>query len=340
MDEQSPRRMQLHPSLSGFLSLLAVALVALLFFAVVGTADAQYGMAAFCGIPFFVGFASALITSSRGLITFKQCAAGGLYAVAMVAAGVIIFRWEGFVCVLMAAPIVIPLVLLGSWAGYGVRRHYAEKKASGGVGGKLSVAVGMGFFPLLLSKEIVEPPQFAEHIETTEMVINGSPEQIWPLVCGLDKLPPPTEILFRAGIAYPTEILCPQPTLGGNRICRLSTGDMPERIAIFEPNRRFVFDVLSTPPTMKETSPYGELKTRHLKGYYLCRRGEFDLIPMGKGRTKLVGTSWYANRIAPDIYWAFWTQTIVEQVHVRVMSEIKRRAEKESNDSGRTTSYR
>ena len=165
-------------------------------------------------------------------------------------------------------------------------------------------------------------------MESTEITIHAAPEKVWPYVCSLGTLPAPHEVLFRAGIAHPIRIDLPQPWVGGKRFCRLSTGDMPEVVEVFEPNRRLVFRVLATPPTMKETSPYGEIRTAHLTGYYVCRRGEFKLERLENGDTQVIGTSWYASRIAPDPYWALWTEAIVDQVHRRVMYEIKRRAER------------
>jgi hypothetical protein len=110
-------------------------------------------------------------------------------------------------------------------------------------------------------------------------------------------------------------------------LCRLSTGDMPEVIDSFEPGRRLGFKVIESPACMVETSPYGQIQTKHLKGYFECRRGQFLLVPLPGNRTRLIGTTWYESRYAPDAYWTLWNDTIVEQVHQRVMREVKRRAE-------------
>lgn len=322
MDDKPSSKLNFHPFTSGFMGLLVVAAVGTALYYTAGSVGQQYGNAVFCGIPFFVGFLAALFTAAKDKLTYGRCAASAMWSIAIVSVAILCMSLEGIVCVLMAAPIVIPLALVGAWAGYGVRRYVANRRNQ-----QLSMAAGLGLFPLLLSQEVVQPPRFVEHIESTEIVINASPEKVWPYVCRIDRLPPPTEILFRVGIAYPLGVEMPILSARPKRLCRLSTGDMPEIVDRYEPYQRLGFQVLHTPASMKESGLFGEIRTGHLSGYYVSRRGEFELTPLPGGRTKLVGTSWYANRLAPDLYWSVWTQLVVDQVHRRVMNEIKLRAE-------------
>lgn len=112
------------------------------------------------------------------------------------------------------------------------------------------------------------------------------------------------------------------------RLCRLSTGDMPEVIEEVRANRYLRFRVLKTPASMRELNPFGEVNSPHLHGYYTSKKGEFRLTPLPGGRTLLEGSSRYECRIYPAIYWNLWTDTIVDRVHLSVMQEIRRRAER------------
>ena len=55
--------------------------------------------------------------------------------------------------------------------------------------------------------------------------------------------------------------------------------------------------------------------------------GEFKLEPLPGGRTKFTGTSCYSYSIYPAWYWGLYTDTVAEQIHMRMMEEIKRRVE-------------
>ncbi|MDR3689204.1 MAG: SRPBCC family protein [Fimbriimonas sp.] len=311
------------PAMGGFLGALGIALVGVVLYGLASKVDSQYGWAVFVGLPIVLGFACAWIVSPTGELTYRACAATTMWALLFTSLGLVCLAWEGIVCLLMAAPLEIPLALLGAGLGFAMRRGMGK-----GHDHRASVTLVVGMFPLLLSSEVAAPPGFVEHSESTTIVIDAPPEKVWPYVGSLENLPPAKEWLFRAGIAHPMRVDLPEPWVGGRRYCRLSTGDMPERVEVIEPNLRFAFRVLSTPEAMRETSPWGDIHPAHLKGYFESRRGEFDLERLSGGRTRLIGTSWYASRIAPDPYWSIWTSAIIEQVHQRVMREIKLRAER------------
>jgi hypothetical protein len=245
------------------------------------------------------------------------------WALAFTSIGLIVWRIEGLVCLAMAAPLAIPLSVLGAVGG-----HHLQLAIRNWRNRTVTVVMALGAVPVLLSGEAIRPLPANEHVESTELIIQAPPGVVWQYVGRLGKLPPPKELLFRLGIAYPTEVLLGAEGVGGQRICRLSTGDMPEIVSIWQPAKNLTFDVLMTPPSMKESNPFGEIHPQHLNDYFVCEKGEFRMEPLQGGRTKLIGTSWYRSRISPDFYWVLWTDSIVEAVHRRVMREIKARAEK------------
>jgi hypothetical protein len=282
-----------------------------------------YGYVIFGAIPVLLGYTSALIVAPKGdKITYPECAMSAMWTMFFAALAFLLLGVEGFICIAMAAPMAIPLALIGAALAYGSRRwvHSIQKK-------RASTFVVLGFLPLMLTADVANPTPFVHHVESSSIVIDAPPERIWPMICNLPSLPPPAELLFRNGIAYPISIETKKAKIGGLRTCRLSTGDMPEVIEVCDPGRRLEFKVLSTPPCMVETSPYGQVQTKHLKGYFECLRGQFLLERMPGNKSLLIGSTWYKSRYAPDIYWTLWNDTIVEEVHQRVMREIKRQAE-------------
>jgi len=90
--------------------------------------------------------------------------------------------------------------------------------------------------------------------------------------------------------------------VGAVRHCEFSTGPFVEPITRWEPGKRLSFDVASQPPPMQEWSPFKNVHPPHLDASLRSRRGEFRLIPLPGGRTRLEGSTWYELSIEPRVY--------------------------------------
>jgi hypothetical protein len=165
-----------------------------------------------------------------------------------------------------------------------------------------------------------EAPTSLRRVQTSKL-IDAAPEAIWPLLYNLPDLPESRFWMFRSGVAHPTAIRM----AGNTRYCLLTTGPMPERIIRADKNQCLEFEVLATPPTMKEVNPFVHASPKHLTGYFSCVRGRFDLERLPDGRTRVTGTSWYRCRFAPAWYWNLWTDTIVRHVHLEVLDAMAAR---------------
>jgi hypothetical protein len=88
------------------------------------------------------------------------------------------------------------------------------------------------------------------------------------------------------------------------------------------------FDVASHPPPLREWSPYSKVYAPHLDGYFRTERGEFRLIALPGGRTRLEGHSWYVLRMTPAPYWNMIADRILHDIHNRVLLHIKVTAER------------
>jgi hypothetical protein len=78
---------------------------------------------------------------------------------------------------------------------------------------------------------------------------------------------------------------------------------------------------------MTEWSPYAGLAPPHLAQSFRSRRGEFRLIALAGGRTRLEGRTWYALDMQPYGYWTLWSDGIVHAIHARVLAHVKALAE-------------
>ncbi|MDQ3518627.1 MAG: hypothetical protein M3466_09500 [Gemmatimonadota bacterium] len=67
----------------------------------------------------------------------------------------------------------------------------------------------------------------------------------------------------------------------------------------------------------------------HLDDYFRSRRGEFRLVPLANGGTRLEGSTWYEMRIFPEAYWVLFADLFVSRIHERVLEHIKIVTERE-----------
>lgn len=275
-----------------------------------------YGFGLFLFVPLALGLISGLALPPSE--SFGQYVKVALAALLLGVLSVFFFAMEGVICLVMASPILFGASILGAMIAWLIRGQSYRRSA------QLSVLV---LLPAALFADLHEHHSPAEGSVTTSIVIHAPASRVWPLIHNFDHLPEPGFWLFRNGVAYPLAAKTLGAGVGAERHCVLSTGDMPEVVEAWEPNRLLRFRVLHTPDCMKETSPYGRIDTPHIHGYYECEEGEFRLTPLANGDTLVEGTSWYRYHIYPAAYWALWTDTIVHQVHLRVLNEIKKRAE-------------
>jgi hypothetical protein len=231
---------------------------------------------------------------------------------------------EGVICILMAAPFVGLLGIIGALLGHWLatltsRPAYQVQSAAW-----LAVIVcAIG--------ESIAPPAPLEDVVSSEVIINATPAQVWKQLKDIRDLPAPTEPLFVFGVAHPLEAyVVGEGGVGAARVCRLSTGDMPERITVWKPEQELKFIVLDTPAAMREATIFGQdLDGAHLHTTYTSLDGGFRLEALPNGQTRLIGTSRYLLAITPASYWNLWTREIVSQVQLRVMNHVKAKAEAE-----------
>jgi len=165
------------------------------------------------------------------------------------------------------------------------------------------------------------------HEVITVVEIQAAPERVWPHVVAFRPITEPPDLIFRLGIAAPQSARLDGQGVGSTRYCEFSTGAFVEPITAWEPARRLAFDVVRSPSPLRELSPYARVSPPHLDGYLRSRRGEFRLVPVSDGRTRLEGHTWYELEMAPEGYWQLLSDYLIHRIHDRVLNHIKREVE-------------
>jgi hypothetical protein len=156
---------------------------------------------------------------------------------------------------------------------------------------------------------------------------------VWNHVVAFSPIPEPTSLLFRLGLAYPTHAEIRGSGVGAVRYCHFSTGTFVEPITVWEPGRRLAFDVTESPRPLNELTPW-DVAPPHLEGYLVSKAGEFRLVPLEGGRTRLEGSTWYEQRLRPEGYWVVFSDMIISRIHARVLEHIEAEAEAELRTRG------
>jgi uncharacterized membrane protein YhaH (DUF805 family) len=302
-------------------ALLAIAVgmvlgLAMLAFSIYGAAS--YGISLFLGTPFLIGAITAFLFNRRYPASAAETHQVVFMTLGCLGGVILITAAEGALCLLMAAPLAVVIGMMGSSLG----RHIALRDR----GALANAMLGVVLLPLTATLDATRPATPLREVQSS-VVIAASPDVVWRNVIAFPPLPEPSELVFRAGIAYPMRAEIRGEGVGAVRYCVFSTGAFVEPITRWEPGRRLSFDVSEQPRPLQEWSPYANVAPPHLDGYFRSRRGEFRLVALPDGRTRLEGSTWYEMRLEPAAYWVLFGDAFIERIHRRVLDHIASNAE-------------
>jgi len=282
----------------------------------------SYGWGLFVGIPFFLGLNSVLIYGYHQPRSLGRCLLVALLSTALVGISLFAVAVEGLICLIMALPLAIVLALFGGFIGFVLQQRRSFSNQSLRV-----VSVGFLLMPGLTLLEYSIGETSPVYAVKTSVVIEANAQIVWSNVVSFAQLPPPTETIFKTGIAYPIRADIAGHGVGAVRHCVFSTGEFVEPITVWDEPRLLSFSVSGQPPAMEEMSIYSDLHPPHVEHYLISRRGQFELKALPDGTTLLEGTTWYQNRFWPGVYWHLWSDAIIHRIHQRVLVHIKNLSE-------------
>ena len=282
----------------------------------------SYGWGLFVGIPFFLGLNSVLIYGYHQPRSLGRCLLVALLSTALVGISLFAVAIEGLICLIMALPLAIVLALFGGFIGFVLQQRRSFSNQSLRV-----VSVGFLLMPGLTLLEYSIGETSPVYAVKTSVVIEANAQIVWSNVVSFAQLPPPTETIFKTGIAYPIRADIAGHGVGAVRHCVFSTGEFVEPITVWDEPRLLSFSVSGQPPAMEEMSIYSNLHPPHVEHYLISNRGQFELKSLPDGTTLLEGTTWYQNRFWPGVYWHLWSDAIIHRIHKRVLVHIKNLSE-------------
>lgn len=277
-----------------------------------------YGASLFLGTPLLMGAGGAFVYNRPYPRGYLSSAGVGLVAVLFGGFALLLFALEGVICVMMAAPLLLPIGALGGLLGKAIadstRRSARELMAA------------VMVLPLLAGAESLLM-RAAEYEVLTVVEIEAPPEVVWENVIRFPDLPRQAAWYFRWGIACPQGARIVGHGKGATRYCEFTTGTFVEPITVWDQPRRLAFDVTAQPAPMFELSPYRHIHPPHLDGFLRSNRGEFLLVRLPSNRTRLEGRTWYELSMFPQSYWILWSDALIHRIHERVLLHVKQLSE-------------
>jgi hypothetical protein len=292
------------------LTLFAVAVGALGF--------GGYGFGMFFVSPFLIGAVTAYVANRAEDIGTRRTSHIVAGATALGGISLVLTALEGMVCIVMASPLAIGVALLGGLFGRAIalRRQRPANQA-------LSVFV---FLPVVYALELLLPSAIDfDSLQTVN--VDAPPEAVWKSLLRMDMTDEPLTLPFRLGLAYPMRGEVIGEGVGALRRGEFSTGIAIERVTEWVPTRKLAFVVEIDVPSMRELSPYPNMHTPHLFGYFRTGITSFELVPQPDGRTQIIERTSHQLKLDPVLYWLPMARWIVDANNARVLAHIKRQAE-------------
>ena len=302
--------------ISVFATLVASLLTTVISINVLG----EYGWTVFVFTPFLLGFLPPYIIGKTRNISRNESFSVSFITLLFSCLLLLIFAFEGLICIAMAFPILLLITWMGSYIGYRINRgNYFNSTNT--VILLLTSSIGFMSFDYVNESEELIPV-------TTVIIVDAPIEEVWHNVVTFNKIDAPTDWIFTTGISYPTDATIEGKGVGAIRYCNFTTGSFVEPITTWNEPDLLQFDVIDQPTPMNEFNPFWSIHPPHLDGYFKSYKGQFKLTKINDNQTQLEGTTWYKVDIQPQIYWKTWSDFIIHRIHKRVLKHIKKVTEK------------
>ncbi len=260
-----------------------------------------YGVALFCVLPVALGLTSGILPDRRwafyGLILTLA-----IFFILVLAGGV-----EGMVCVLMAMPIVIPLIFLGYLIAELIRKLSRKKPEDKSFNISLLypflVFLGMGFLELVMGNEQVQ------EATSTTLLVADSPAEVYRKIIHVDTVNVETNWLHNLGLPIPRKCTLTEEKVGGKRICVFEEGEIIETITELRPNELLRMNV--APSSML--------------GMHWLRFDEdiYSIKAVANG-TEITRTTTYFSELKPRFYWKLIENLTIGSEQTFVFQNLKK----------------
>jgi len=263
------------------------------------------GAVLFLLLPFATGFATALVARRRNVAI-----ASLIIGLLICSTILLITKMEGWVCVLMSAPLIAVGLAIGALIGTLVRILVIDKSSRPKVMNLLLLLT----LPLFLmgANRLEEPSRRTTRAEsfTSVLIVDASPEEVWKQIKTMDRVNAHKGFLMRIGLPVPVSCKVDKEAVGGKRTCYFESGYIEERITEWNPPHSMKLDITSWDVPGR---PWLDFKDASYE------------IHQENGQTVMTRTSTIISRLLPVWYWRRFEKIGVETEHEYLFEAVKNR---------------
>jgi hypothetical protein len=258
-------------------------------------------------LPFATGFATALVVRGKKLVFASLCLA------AIIASTILLLtRMEGWVCVLMSAPLIIVGLAIGALAGILFQRLVIDKADRH----RLGIFLTLSVLPLFLlgANTAEEKSRRTPRVESfTDTLVTGAPrELVWNQLKTFDRIEGHKGLLMTIGLPVPVSCSMSGEGVGATRTCYFEQGHIEERVTEWNP-----------PSSMKLEITAFDVPGRPWLSF---KDASYELTSQN-GHTVVTRTTTIVSRLSPAWYWRPMEKIGVETEHEYLFAEVKRKIE-------------
>ncbi|NOS93268.1 MAG: polyketide cyclase [Cyclobacteriaceae bacterium] len=278
--------------------------IAFLFIGIV-----EYSWVLFILLPIVLGIALGAMPNKKYILI------GALTTTAIVLICLVFPGLSGLLCIVMALPIIVPLIFLGYVLAH-LWKRYRQIKGTN----HLSILV-LPLVPFLIAaptehylkkdKEVISEVK-------TEQIFNYTPEQVYDAIKSVDTLDAEKPYLMYFDLPIPTKCVLEKEEVGGLRTCYFKAGNsstndfgsgiIVERITELERGRVLKMDVIDY-----------KLVGRNWLGF---KEAIYYFTKIGDGQCKMTRITTYTSVLSPRFYWEPLERLGIQQEHEYVFNNL------------------
>ncbi|EMJ54588.1 hypothetical protein LEP1GSC013_2010 [Leptospira interrogans serovar Valbuzzi str. Duyster] len=286
--------------------------------------NGEYGTVLFIAFPFSIGLLMEfhfLFIFAKTLTIKRKLLYVGIVTILSAGFSIfifLIFGKEGLICILMAFPIAFLFIFMGVWIGSYIYLKNLSKY--------LVVLIVLCFNVSAYIYDRNDRNLEKQKVQTS-LEINASKKEVWNRIISPFEFGEAGNFFLRNGVSYPVSMRIVKQNEKLFLFCNYTNGTTSANVDSFENLERFSFSFSEPQVTMKETSLYGEVEPKHIRGKVWAVLGEFRLIEVSENKTKVIATTEYVNGIGPKFYWKLWGDYLIDEIHRHVLTKIKNNIE-------------
>jgi len=292
--------------------LLTGSLVVLVGYFLLRNQRGEMGTTLFFLVPVAAGFAAGLISTGRTVLVLAL-----FFTFIVSTAFLVMFKAEGWVCILMSTPIIFGGMGIGGLLGDIVGKYVLNKSK----GPKIAQLMIIVTLPVLLSGanwvERASTGFARSETITSTILLDATPIQVWDSIKQVDRIEQPLPFLLRIGLPVPISCALEDERVGAERTCYFDSGYIKENITDWDP-----------PRSMKMNITDAQVPGRDWLGF---QTASYELRDQGS-RTLLIRKTTIVSRLLPAWYWRPLERLGVETEHNYLFEYVRRALLQRSQD--------